>query len=53
MTFMHVSLIELLRQVAMGWIPSLDYILLGARRLLRPRPIVPGAKCRRIPRPRC
>jgi hypothetical protein len=51
MTFMRVSLVEPLRQAAMGRISVLEYMLLGARGLLRPRPIVPGTKCYRFPRP--
>jgi hypothetical protein len=51
MVFMRVSLAKPLRQVAMGWILALEYLLLGARRLLRPCPIVLGAKCHRFPRP--
>jgi hypothetical protein len=43
MAFIHVSLVELLRQAEMGWVPALEYMLLGARGLLRPRPVVPGA----------
>jgi hypothetical protein len=30
MTIMRVPLIELLCQVVMGWIPALEYLLLGA-----------------------
>jgi hypothetical protein len=43
MTFIHVSVVELLHQAAMGRIPALEYMLLGACGLLRPRPVVPGA----------
>jgi hypothetical protein len=42
MEFMHVSLVEPLRQVVMGQIPALECMLSGARGLLRPRPILPG-----------
>jgi hypothetical protein len=42
MTFMRVSLIELLRQTAMGRVSVLEYMLLGARGLERPRPVVSG-----------
>jgi hypothetical protein len=42
MAFMCVSLVKLLRLAAMGWVPSLEYVLSGACGLLRPRPIVPG-----------
>jgi hypothetical protein len=35
----------------MGWIPALEYMLLGVHGLLWPHPIVPGAKCHRFPRP--
>jgi hypothetical protein len=42
MTLMHVSLVELLRYVAMGQIPTLDYMLSYTRGLLRLRPIMPG-----------
>jgi hypothetical protein len=34
MVFMRVSLVELLSQAAMGRIPALEYMLLGARGLL-------------------
>jgi hypothetical protein len=51
MMFMHVSLIEPLLQAAMEQIPTLEYILSGARGLLRPHLFVPGAKCHRFPRP--
>jgi hypothetical protein len=51
MAFMRVSLVEPLRQAVMGWIPALEYMLSGARWLLRPHPIVPGAKCHRFLRP--
>jgi hypothetical protein len=34
MTFMRVSLVELLRQTVMGRVPTLEYILSGARGLL-------------------
>jgi hypothetical protein len=53
MTFMRVSLVEPLRQVAMGRIPAHEYMLLGVRGLLQPCPVVSDAKCRRFPRPRC
>jgi hypothetical protein len=53
MVFMRVSLTELLHHVAMGRIPALEYMLSGTRGLLRPCPVMPGAKCRRFPRLRC
>jgi hypothetical protein len=53
MAFMHVSLVELLRQAVMGWIPALEYMLLGKRVLPQPCPIMPGKKCRRFLKPRC
>jgi hypothetical protein len=43
MAFMRVSLVELLYQAAMGWIPTLEYMMSGMRGLLRPRSIMPGA----------
>jgi hypothetical protein len=51
MAFMRVSLVELLHQALMGRIPTLEYMLSGARGLLRPRLIMPGAKHHRFPRP--
>jgi hypothetical protein len=39
---MRVSLVELLRQAVMGWIPALQYMLSGAHGLLWPCPIVLG-----------
>jgi hypothetical protein len=51
MTLMCVSLFELLRQMAMGWVTTLEYTLLGVCGLLRPRPIVPGAQGHRFLRP--
>jgi hypothetical protein len=48
---MRVSLVEPLRQVVMGRIAALEYMLLGACGLLWPRLVVPGAKCHRFPRP--
>jgi hypothetical protein len=41
MALMHVSLVELLRYVAMRRIPTLDYMLSYTRGLLRLRPIMP------------
>jgi hypothetical protein len=52
MALMRVSLVELLCQMVMGWLPTLEYMLSGMRGLLRPRPVVPGAKCHDFPRPR-
>jgi hypothetical protein len=52
MAFMCVSLVELLLK-AMEWIPALEYMLSGARGLLRPHLVVPGAKCHRFLRPQC
>jgi hypothetical protein len=43
MVFMCVSLIELLHQAAMGRVPALEYMLSGARGILRPHPVVLGA----------
>jgi hypothetical protein len=51
MAFMRVSLVQPLCQVAMGWIPALEYMLSGAHGLQRLRPIMPGAKCCRFLRP--
>jgi hypothetical protein len=51
MAFLRVSLVELLCQATMGWIPALEYTLSGACRLPRPHRIVPGAMCRRFLRP--
>jgi hypothetical protein len=44
MALLHVSLVEPLHQVAMGWIPTLKYMLPNTPELLLPRPIVPGTK---------
>jgi hypothetical protein len=43
MMLMRVSLVELLCQAVIGQVPSLEYTLSGARGLLQPRPVVPGA----------
>jgi hypothetical protein len=43
MTFMHVSLVELLHHVAMGQVLALEYMLSSVRGLLCPRPVMPGA----------
>jgi hypothetical protein len=43
MVFMRVPLVELLCQVAMGWILVLEYMLSGVCRHLWPHPVVPGA----------
>jgi hypothetical protein len=43
MAFMRVSLIEPLSQAVMEQILALKYMLSGARRLLRPHPVIPGA----------
>jgi hypothetical protein len=42
MVLLRVSLVELLCQEMMGQIPSLGYLLPGARGLLRQRPIMLG-----------
>jgi hypothetical protein len=42
MVLMLVSLIELLHQVEMGWIPTLKYILSGAHGILQPHLIMLG-----------
>jgi hypothetical protein len=42
MVFMCASLFELLCQAVMGQVPALEYLLLGARGLLWPSPIMPG-----------
>jgi hypothetical protein len=51
MTFLLVSLVEPLRQAAMGWIPTLEYMLSGVYGLLRPSLVMPGSKCHRFLRP--
>jgi hypothetical protein len=43
MTFMCVSLVELLHQVVMGQIVVLEYMQSGACGLLQPHPIMPDA----------
>jgi hypothetical protein len=43
MVFTLVSLVKLLHQAAMGWVPTLEYVLSSAHGLLRPCPILPGA----------
>jgi hypothetical protein len=43
MAFMRVSLVELLCQAVLGWIPRLDYMLSSVCGLLRPCPIMLGA----------
>jgi hypothetical protein len=43
MAFMCVSQVELLCQMVMGWVPTLEYMLSGAHVLLRPRPFVSSA----------
>jgi hypothetical protein len=48
-----LPLVEVLCQVAMGYIPALEYLHYCAHLGLWPRPIIPGSKCRRFPRPRC
>jgi hypothetical protein len=40
MTFIRVSLVEVLCRAVMGWAPALEYMLLGAHGLLRPCPIM-------------
>jgi hypothetical protein len=40
MVFMRISLVKLLCQAVMGWIPALEYMLPGLRGLLRPHPIM-------------
>jgi hypothetical protein len=42
MGLIHLYLVELLCQTAMGWILGLEYMLSGTRGLLWPCPIVPG-----------
>jgi hypothetical protein len=42
MALMHVSLVELLREMAMGHILALEYMLSGAHGLLQLCPIVLG-----------
>jgi hypothetical protein len=44
MVIMHVSLIELLCQLVMGWIRALEYMLSDACGLLWPCPIASGNK---------
>jgi hypothetical protein len=44
MEIMHVSLVELLCQTVMGWIPALEYMLSGAHGFLWPRLIKSGNK---------
>jgi hypothetical protein len=44
MVFMCVSLVELLHQMVMGRIPTLECRPSGERGLLQPRPISPGNK---------
>jgi hypothetical protein len=43
MVFMCVSFVELLCQAVMGHVLALEYMMLGACGLLRPRPIMPGS----------
>jgi hypothetical protein len=42
MPIMCVPVVDLLCQVAMGWLPVLKYLLLGARWCMRPCLVVPG-----------
>jgi hypothetical protein len=51
MVRMHVSLVELLCQAAMGLISALGYILSCVRGLLYLRPVVLGGLGHRLPRP--
>jgi hypothetical protein len=44
LVIMLVPLVELLYQTAMGWIPALEYMLLGTRGLLWPHPVTLGNK---------
>jgi hypothetical protein len=48
MAIMRVHVVDLLCQATMGWIPVLNYLLLGARGRLWPCSIVPGIKWRRF-----
>jgi hypothetical protein len=48
---MRIFLIELPFQTAIGWIPVLQYMLLGVHRLLQTCPISPGNECYRLLRP--
>jgi hypothetical protein len=44
MAFMRVSLVELLCQAVMQWVPALEYMLSGGRRLLQPCPVLSGTQ---------
>jgi hypothetical protein len=44
MAFMCVSLVELLCQAVMQWVPALEYMLSGGRRLLQPCPVLSGTQ---------
>jgi hypothetical protein len=44
MAFVCVSLVELLCQAVMGWVPALEYMLSGVRGLLQPHHVMPGAE---------
>jgi hypothetical protein len=48
---MRVSLVEPPFQIAMRWIPVLEYMLSGPHGLLQPRPISSGNECYRPLRP--
>jgi hypothetical protein len=48
---MHVLLIELSLQTAIRQILVLEYMLLGARGVLQPCPILLGNECYHLPRP--
>jgi hypothetical protein len=51
MTIMRVSLVESLCQTTLGWIPALEYMLLGALGLLWLRLIASDSKWHRFLRP--
>jgi hypothetical protein len=51
MAFMHQPLVEPLWEAVMERIPALEYVISGVRGLLRPCPVMPGAKCRCFSRP--
>jgi hypothetical protein len=50
MAFMHVPLVVLLIQTVMGQIPTLEFMVSGARGLLQLCPILPGHKGYCLPR---
>jgi hypothetical protein len=51
MEIIRVGLVEMLYQMMIDWIPTLEYLLPDARGCLRPRPVVPGSKCHHFLRP--